>query len=78
MPNIASKVSRTASIAVSNILTPILLQAGRPESIENLLFEHPGLRHGVYMYKGCLTNEYLGKRFQIKFTDLDLLITSRL
>jgi len=78
VPNIASKVSRTASIAVSNILTPILLQAGRPESIERLLFDHPGLRHGVYMYKGCLTNEYLGKRFQIKFTDLDLLITSRL
>lgn len=78
VPNIASRVSRTASVAVSNILTPILLKAGSTGSIEYLLFNDPGLRHGVYTYKGCLTNNYLGKRFRIKFTDLDLLITSNL
>jgi len=78
VPNIASAVSRTASIAVSNILTPILLKAGSTGSIEHLLFNNSGLRHGVYTYKGCLTNEYLGRRFQIKSTDLNLLITSSL
>jgi alanine dehydrogenase len=78
VPNIASRVPRTASIAVSNILTPLLLRAGSVGSIEHLLFNHMGMRHGVYMYKGCLTNEYLGQRFNIKFTDLDLLITSSL
>ncbi|GJM35997.1 MAG: alanine dehydrogenase [Saprospiraceae bacterium] len=78
VPNIASRVSRTASIAVSNILTPILLNAGSTGSIEHLFFSNIGLRHGVYMYKGCLTNEYLGQRFQIKSTDLALLITSNL
>lgn len=78
VPNIASRVSRTASIAVSNILTPILLKAGSSGSIEELLFSHFGLRHGVYTYKGCLTNEYLGERFDIKSTDLDLLITSNI
>ncbi|MEL7021303.1 MAG: alanine dehydrogenase, partial [Bacteroidota bacterium] len=78
VPNIASRVSRTASVAVSNILTPILLKAGSTGSIEYLLFNDAGLRHGVYTYKGCLTNNYLGKRFRIKFTDLDLLITSNL
>jgi len=78
VPNIASRVSRTASVAVSNILTPILLKAGNSGSIEHLLFSHYGLRHGVYTYKGCLCNEYLGERFQIKSTDLDLLITSNL
>lgn len=78
VPNIASRVSRTASVAVSNILTPILLRAGSTGSIEHLLFSNPGLRHGVYTYKGCLTNEYLGQRFDIKSTDLDLLITSNL
>lgn len=78
VPNIASRVSRTASVAVSNILTPILLKAGSTGSIEYLLFNNPGLRHGVYTYKGCLTNSYLGERFDIKSTDLDLLITSNL
>jgi alanine dehydrogenase len=78
VPNIASRVARTASIAVSNILTPLLLKAGSTGSIEKLLFSQPGLRNGVYMYKGCLTNTYLGERFHIKSTDLDLLITSSL
>ena len=78
VPNIASNASRTASIATSNILTPILLKAGNSGSIERLIYHNLGLRHGVYTYKGCLTNEYLGRRFQIKFTDLDLLITSNL
>ncbi len=78
VPNIASKVPRTASIAVSNILTPIILKAGNTGSIENLLYNHQGLRHGVYVYKGCLTNQYLGRRFGVKSTNLDLLITSRI
>jgi alanine dehydrogenase len=76
VPNIASRVPRTASIAISNILTPILLNAESTGNIEHLLFTHPGLRHGVYTYKGCLCNEYLGERFDIKATNLDLLITS--
>ena len=78
VPNIASKVARTASIAVSNIMTPLLLKAGDTGSIEDLLFNNHGLRHGVYTFKGSLTNEYLSKRFGLKFTDLDLLMTSNL
>ena len=76
VPNIASRVPRTASIAISNILTPILINAESTRDIEHLLFTHPGLRHGVYTYKGCLCNEYLGERFDIKSTHLDLLIVS--
>lgn len=76
VPNIASKIARTASIAVSNIITPILLNAASPGSIGSLLFRDHGLRHGVYIYKGRLTNEYLGRRFGLKSTDLDLLLTS--
>lgn len=78
VPNLSSKVSRTASVAISNILTPILLQAGDTASIEQLLFTHLGLRHGIYTYKGCLTNEYLSRRFGIKYTDLDLLLTAHI
>lgn len=78
VPNLASRVGRTASIAVSNILTPLLLKAGSTGSIEHVLFSDSGLRHGVYTYKGCLTNAYLSERFGQKFTDLSLLITSNM
>jgi alanine dehydrogenase len=76
VPNVASRVSRTASIAVSNILTPLLLKAEGAKNFERYMFNHHGLRHGVYTYKGCLTNTYLGRRFEMKSTDLDLLLTS--
>ncbi|MBR9921184.1 MAG: alanine dehydrogenase [Bacteroidetes bacterium] len=78
VPNMASRVPRTASIAVSNILTPLLLKAASLGGIQPLLYSNAGLRHGVYAYKGSLTNAYLGERFQMKSTDLDLLLTSSL
>ncbi len=75
VPNIPSRVARTASDAISNILTSLLLKA-ETGGIHTLITSHPGLRNGVYTYKGSLTNAYLGERFQIKTTNLDLLITS--
>jgi alanine dehydrogenase len=78
VPNIASKVSRTASAAISNIITPLLIKAGNYGGIEALLHDHAGFRHGVYTYKGHLTNEYLSKRFGHKYTALDLILPSKL
>jgi len=75
VPNIPSRVARTASEAVSNILTSLLLKA-ETGGILPLITANEGLRDGVYTYKGCLTNEYLGERFQLKSTNLNLLITS--
>ena len=75
VPNIPSRVARTASLAVSNILTSLLLKA-ETGGILPLIESNPGLRNGVYVYKGSLTNAHLGERFQIRSTDLDLLITS--
>ncbi|MBK8954737.1 MAG: alanine dehydrogenase [Saprospiraceae bacterium] len=76
VPNIPSKVARTASIGVSNIITTVLQEAGDTGSIEHLIYQHKGLRNGIYTYKGCLTNEYLSQRFGIKYTNLELLLTS--
>lgn len=78
VPNISSKVPRTASLALSNILTPILIKAGQSGSLTDLFYIHIGLRRGIYMYRGSLTNAYLGERFALKYTDIDLLLTSRL
>ena len=77
VPNMASKYPRTASQAISNIITPILIGIGAEQNLETLLFYDKGLRNGVYCYKGCLTNRYLSKQFDIRYTDLELLLTSQ-
>lgn len=76
VPNIASRVARTASVSVSNILMPLLNKGAQSGGLENLINNSKGLRHGVYMYKGKLTNKYLSERFGMKFTDLELIITT--
>ncbi len=78
VPNIASKVSRTASIAFSNILVPLLVRMGNSVSLAQMIYNNEGVRNGIYMYKGKLTNEYLSKRFGIHWTDLNLILTSDL
>ncbi len=76
VPNIASRVSRTASYALSNIFAPILVNAGREAGIENLLKKQRGLRKGVYIFNGALTNEFLGESYNIPYKDLDLLMSA--
>ncbi|MCS6990883.1 MAG: alanine dehydrogenase [Chitinophagales bacterium] len=76
VPNIASRVPRTASQAISNVLTPMLLEAGLAGGFERLLGSHKHLRNGVYLYRGMLTNQHLSERFQLKYTDLNLLFAS--
>lgn len=77
VPNIASGVSRTASRAVSNVLMPILQQSADNGGVEGLIQAKSGIRNGVYLYKGCVTNAPIAKRFGIKYTDLDLLLASQ-
>jgi alanine dehydrogenase len=74
VPNIASKVSRTASFALSNIFLPILLNMGDQGGCKDLIKHDHGFRSGVYMYKGTLTSEVLGKVFDLKYKDIELLI----
>jgi alanine dehydrogenase len=76
VPNIASEVSRTASIAISNILTPIVYQICNYPNIESLLKSNEGILNGCYTFKGHLTNEYLAKKFSKKYTNLYLILTS--
>ena len=76
VPNIASRVPRTASYAISNITASTLMQFNEYGGLENLIRVLPGVRHGVYIYKGHLTNQYLGQKMGLKFTDINLLITS--
>ncbi len=78
VPNIASNVARTASISISNIMTPIVLQFSKSKDLTRLFYDNTGIRKGVYIYQGKLTNEYLAKRYSLKYTDLNLVLTSGL
>jgi alanine dehydrogenase len=76
VPNIASKVPRTSSAAISNILTPLILNMVSNKNISDFLYDNDGVRNGVYAYEGHITNEYIAKRFQLKYTALELILTS--
>ncbi len=76
LPNIASRASRTASIALSNVLTPILLRMGDEGGIIQLLKIAHGIRNGVYVFNGILTNRKLGERFDIQSKDINLLMAA--
>jgi len=74
VPNIASRVSRTASFALSNIFSPILIEMGEQGGCKELIKNDHGFRGGVYIYNGTLTSEVLGKVFDLKYKDIELLI----
>lgn len=76
VPNIASRVSRTASVALSNIFAPILLDMAEEGGCANLIRKDQGFRHGVYMYNGTLTNEILGLAFNLPYKDIHLLFAA--
>ena len=74
--NITSKVARTASIALSNVLYPIILKAGNSGGAKAFLRYNAGVRQGVYIYNGILTSELIGNQFNIPYKDIDLLMAA--
>lgn len=78
VPNIASRVSRTASYALSNIFTPMLIEMGDEGGFNEFLWSHKGIRKGVYIYKGNLTNTHLAARFGLNAKEIDFLIAGNL
>jgi alanine dehydrogenase len=77
VPNIPSRVARTATTALSNIFTPTILRAAEDGGIEDMIFTHKWFMKGVYIYNGSLTNEILGKKFKMKHKDLNLIMAAR-
>jgi len=77
VPNIPSGFARTASQAISNVLMPLLLKVGEEGGIEELIWHNFYLREGIYLFHGSLTDFYISQKFELKFTDLNLLIASK-
>jgi len=73
-PNISARVPRTASMVLSNIFAPLLLEIGRRGSIKHEITDNSGFRHGVYIYRGIAVNRIVTEHFGIKSNDIGLLI----
>jgi alanine dehydrogenase len=73
VPNIASRVSRTASYALSNVFTPLLDDMAVFGGFADYLRLKAGVRKGTYLFKGSLTNKNLADKFGIKYHDIDLM-----
>ncbi|MGN8058881.1 alanine dehydrogenase [Pedobacter sp. 22163] len=76
VPNIASRVPRTASYALTNIFAPILLDIGEFGGLMNMVWNNPGIREALYIYQGNCTNKDLADMFSLPFKDLELLVVS--
>lgn len=73
VPNLPSRYARTASLSLSNIVMPYLLKIGEEGGIENTLQIDKGLRNGLYLYHGILTDTTISKWFGIPCKPLHLL-----
>jgi len=76
VPNIASRVPRTASYALTNIFAPILVDIGDMGGLMNMVWNRPGIREALYAYQGHLTNKDLANMYNLPFKDLELLVVS--
>ena len=74
VPNIPSRFSRTSSVSLSNIFTPYLLKIAEAGGLENAIRQNKGLKNGLYVYHGVITNQSVSNWFDLDCSDLNLLI----
>ena len=76
VPNIPSRVSRTASKALSNIMAPLLLEFAADGGVDGAIRKNPFARSGIYMFQGNVTHSGLAEESGLAHKDLDLLLAA--
>jgi alanine dehydrogenase len=74
VPNIPSRYSKTASLSISNILTPFLIQIAEDGGLESCIRRNKTLKNGIYSYHGILTNSAIGEWFNLPHSDINLIV----
>ncbi len=74
VPNIPARYPKTASISISNIFTPYILEIAESGGLENAIRFDNGLKNGLYFYRGILTNKAVADWFNMPYSDVNLLI----
>ncbi|AWV96703.1 alanine dehydrogenase [Arcticibacterium luteifluviistationis] len=78
VPNIASRVSNTASHSLSNIFTPLLLKIINLGGMDEMILTNQWFLKGVYAFKGNITHQNIAKKFSLRHRDLRLLLAARI
>ncbi len=73
VPNIPSRVARTASKALSNIFAPMLLGIAGEGGVVPAIKDRNLIATGVYMFNGTLTHEEIASERSMPWKPLDLL-----
>ncbi len=74
VPNIPSRYAKTASLSLSNILSPLLISIAEDGGIEPAIRYNKGLKNGIYSYHGILTNKPIADWFGLDYRDINLLV----
>lgn len=75
VPNILSRVSKTASIAYSNVFSALLSDVMYVGDMKSALCLQKGLREGLYIYQGLLTHEFIAKKYGLIWRDVNQLFS---
>ncbi|HPE87074.1 MAG TPA: alanine dehydrogenase [Bacteroidales bacterium] len=76
VPNLLSRFSNTASIALSNYFLHFFTSTEEPWNVELALQRNLGLRNAAYIYHGILTKNSISRKTGIPYKDINLLISS--
>lgn len=76
VPNVLSRVARTASIAYSNVFLPLFQNIAWQGGFTKAIRLDTGLREGVYLYNGILTKPLIADKFGLISRDIDLLMVT--
>lgn len=74
VPNIPSNVARTATQALSNVITPTLLSIGDAGGIKEAVWQYPSLRNGTYIFQKNLTKKTISDLFSMPYRDIEGLL----
>ena len=75
-PFISNYVARTASMAFSNLMVPLLSHLGDVGNAQNLIKTNTSFKRGVYLYQGKPVNEYISNRFNLRSNNIDIYLTA--
>ncbi len=70
VPNIPSRMARTASFSLSNIFAALFLKIAKLGGINNTIINNQNIAQGVYIMNGNLTNKGIGDWYNLPYKEL--------
>jgi alanine dehydrogenase len=76
VPNVSNRVARTTSMAISNLIVPLMQSLGNAGSVQATIKSYPVFRNAVYMYCGKPVKNCVSNRFNLPSNELDLYLSA--